>query len=130
LSSALAYPRKFQNLWTPHTGLSRGADASRLREGRADAAACAATDGRRVIAFQEVGGLHHRYDRRAAWPGWATLDSAVSSVYVFAQCPHGCASRVDQRRSCSWWHRWRGIGDVPWSFTARWMAFWRTTGIR
>ena len=31
----------------------------------------------------------------------ATLDSAVSSVYVFAQCPHGCASRVDQRRSCS-----------------------------
>ena len=47
--------------------LSWGANTSRLGEGRADATtrSGASTEGH-VVAFPEVGGLHHRYERRAA----------------------------------------------------------------
>ena len=49
----------------PHL-LSGGANTSRLGEGRPDDTTRSAADEGHVVAFPEVGGLHHRDERRAA----------------------------------------------------------------
>jgi Integrase core domain len=41
----------------------------------------APTEGR-AVAFPEVGGLHHRYERRAAWRERSTAESMLTSVSV------------------------------------------------
>src|SRR5580765_8331022 len=47
------------------------------------------TDGGCVVAFPEVGGLHHRYERRAAWP--RSVPTACSAMTYVSTCLRGAA---------------------------------------